>query len=143
MEEPITQTMSLDNICPKCKTDKLYAYWHTPAGVFPELGRWYVECDSVNCNYELEGSFSSPDEVTKNVKNRIMEETKEMTHEEKINYMKIATGIVGYGFDNKGLDMLVSLYELVIKIQDKTDLEMIIKVQADVDKRNTIDNKQE
>jgi hypothetical protein len=32
-----------------------------------------------------------------------------MTHEEKINYMKIAAGIVGYGFDTKGLDMLVSL----------------------------------
>ena len=40
-----------------------------------------------------------------------------MTHEKKIDYMRIATGIVGYGFDPKGLDMLVSIYELVIDMK--------------------------
>jgi cystathionine beta-lyase family protein involved in aluminum resistance len=38
-----------------------------------------------------------------------------MTHEEKVNYMKIAAGMVGYGFDKKGLDMLVSIYDLVLE----------------------------
>lgn len=44
-----------------------------------------------------------------------------MEHEQKVNYMRIAAGIVGYGFDNKGLDMLVSLYELVIDLHSNKD----------------------
>lgn len=58
-----------------------------------------------------------------------------MTHEEKINYMKIAAGIVGYGFDKKGLDMLVSLYDLVTKHEGDTDVKQIVKVQTEVEKR--------
>jgi len=58
-----------------------------------------------------------------------------MTHEEKINYMKIATGIVGYGFNSKDLDMFISIYELVIKEKGKTDLKMICEIQSEVEKR--------
>lgn len=58
-----------------------------------------------------------------------------MTHQEKINYMKIASGIVGYGFDEKGLDMLVSIYDLVIEKKGDTDLEQIISVQFVVEER--------
>lgn len=58
-----------------------------------------------------------------------------MTHEEKINYMRIAAGICGYGFDPKDLDMLVSLYELVIEKQGEADLKTICRVEADVKKR--------
>jgi hypothetical protein len=58
-----------------------------------------------------------------------------MTHEEKINYMKIAAGIVGYGFDKKGLDMLVSLYDLVTKHEGDTDVKQIVKVQTEVEER--------
>ena len=66
-----------------------------------------------------------------------------MTHEEKINYMKIATGIVGYGFEHKHLDMLVSIYELVIKNKGKTDLEMVCEIEAEVKKRADIKSKSE
>lgn len=66
-----------------------------------------------------------------------------MTHEEKINYMKIAAGIVGYGFDTKALDMLVSLYELVIEKQGETDLKTLCKVEADVKKRADIKSRSE
>lgn len=66
-----------------------------------------------------------------------------MTHEEKINYMKIAAGIVGYGFDTKGLDMLVSIYELVIEKKGETDLHTICKVGAEVEKRDNIKNRSE
>ena len=66
-----------------------------------------------------------------------------MTHEEKINYMKIAAGIVGYGFDTKGLDMLVSLYELIIEKQGETDLKTVCKVEADVKKRADIKSRSE
>ena len=58
-----------------------------------------------------------------------------MTHEQKINYMKIAAGIVGYGFDNKGLDMLVSIYYLVLENKGKTDLHCIVKIECLVEER--------
>jgi hypothetical protein len=58
-----------------------------------------------------------------------------MKHEEKINYMKIAAGIVGFGFDTKGLDMLVSMYDLVIEKKGDTDLNSIVKVECAVEER--------
>jgi hypothetical protein len=58
-----------------------------------------------------------------------------MTHEEKINYMRIAAGIVGYGFDTKGLDMLISIYDLVIEKKGETDLRSIVKVECAVEER--------
>lgn len=61
-----------------------------------------------------------------------------MTHEQKINYMRIAAGIVGYGFDNKGLDMLVSLYELVIEKQGETDMNSVCKIESEVKNRDDI-----
>ncbi len=66
-----------------------------------------------------------------------------MTHEEKINYMRIATGIVGYGFDNKGLDMLVSIYELVIEKKGESDLKTICKTEAEVKKRADVKSRSE
>lgn len=66
-----------------------------------------------------------------------------MTHEEKIGYMKIAAGIVGYHFDTKGLDMLISIYELVIEKQGETDLRTVCKVEADVKKRADIQSRSE
>jgi len=66
-----------------------------------------------------------------------------MEHEQKVNYMRIAAGIVGYGFDNKGLDMLVSLYELVIEKEGDTDLKSVCKVEADVKSRADIKTKQD
>ena len=58
-----------------------------------------------------------------------------MTHEEKINYMKIAAGIVGYGIETRGLDMLVSMYDLVIEKKGDTDLHSIVTVEFEVNER--------
>jgi len=66
-----------------------------------------------------------------------------MTHEEKINYMRIAAGMVGYGFDNKQLDMLVSLYELVIKKEGETDLRTVTQIESEVKKRADIKSRSE
>ena len=55
-----------------------------------------------------------------------------MTHEEKVNYMKIAAGIVGYGFDKKGLDMLVSIYDLVLEKKGETDLKSMVAIKCEV-----------
>lgn len=60
-----------------------------------------------------------------------------MTPEEKLNYMRIAAGIVGYSFDRKGLDMLVSVYDLVIEKQGDADLRSIVKVECEVVERET------
>jgi hypothetical protein len=66
-----------------------------------------------------------------------------MTHEQKINYMRIACGIVGYGFEMKGLDMLVSIYELVITEQGKADLDTICKIEAAAKERADIKSRSE
>ena len=59
-----------------------------------------------------------------------------MTQEQKINNMKIAAGICGFGFDNKGLDLLVSLYELISEKEGQTSLCDVTKVQMDVKNRD-------
>lgn len=58
-----------------------------------------------------------------------------MTHEEKIGYMQIADSIVGYTFEPKGLDMLVSTYDLIFLKKGDTYLHSIIKVQCAVEVR--------
>lgn len=68
---------------------------------------------------------------------------KNMTHEQKINYMRIAAGVVGYVFENKGLDLLVSLYELVIEKEGESDLKTILEIESDVKKRDDIKKRSE
>jgi len=52
-----------------------------------------------------------------------------MTHEEKINYMRIAANICKFGFTYEHLDLLVWLYEAVtsnggeLTLKDITDIE--------------------
>jgi hypothetical protein len=66
-----------------------------------------------------------------------------MTHEEKINYMRIATGIAGFCIKNEHLDLLVSLYELTMQKKGKTHLDEIVEVELEVKKRADIKSKQE
>ena len=67
-----------------------------------------------------------------------------MTHDEKINYMRIAAGIACFGFSNEQLDKLVSLYEMVIKkkgggtISDVVDIEHEVKNRSDVKSRKDL-----
>nr|MBA3901482.1 hypothetical protein [Bacteroidota bacterium] len=63
--------------------------------------------------------------------------------EEKINYLRIATGVCGYGFKNEQLDLIVSLYELVLEKKGETDITSICKVEEAVKKTADIKNKQE
>ena len=66
-----------------------------------------------------------------------------MTHEEKINYMKIASGMVGYAFNPKDLDTLVSIYELLVKKKGKADLRAVLQVESDVKERADIKSRSE
>jgi hypothetical protein len=59
-----------------------------------------------------------------------------MIQEEKINYMRIATNIVGYSFDKKTLDMFLSLYDLINDTNGQADLKSVAKVQSEVCERD-------
>jgi hypothetical protein len=66
-----------------------------------------------------------------------------MTNEEKINYMRISAGICGFSFKNEHLDLLVSLYELVLKQKGRTKLDDVVSIELDVKKRADIKSKQD
>ena len=65
-------------------------------------------------------------------------ENEEMTHEQKLEYMNLAGGIVGFRFADKELDMLVTTYDLIIEKQGRTDIADLCKVRADVNDRHKI-----
>lgn len=59
-----------------------------------------------------------------------------MNHEEKIKYMRLAANICRFGMADKDVDLLVSLYELIIEKQGDADLKMIAKAEAGAIKRD-------
>lgn len=61
-----------------------------------------------------------------------------MTHEEKINYLKISAGICNFGFTPLQLDLLVSLFELIKEKEGETDVKSICKIQAEVEERHKL-----
>ena len=64
-----------------------------------------------------------------------------MEHKEKINYMRIASGMAGFSIQNNHLDLLVSLYEYVIEKQGKGNLREIITIEAEAMKREEIEER--
>ncbi len=66
-----------------------------------------------------------------------------MTHEEKINYMRIATGMAGFTIKNYHLDLLVSVYELVIEKEGKSSVDDVCKIEGGVRLREELRKKQE
>lgn len=58
-----------------------------------------------------------------------------MTHKEKIGYMRIAAGIAGFSIKNEHLDLLVSLYEIVLEKKEKTTVEDAIIIEHEVEVR--------
>lgn len=65
-----------------------------------------------------------------------------MTHEEKINYMRMAAGMAGFGIKEEHLDLLVSLYEMVLEkqgdstVRDALEIEKEAKNRADAKARS-------
>lgn len=66
-----------------------------------------------------------------------------MTHEEKINYMRIAAGVAGFGIKNEHLDLLVSIYELILEKRGKGNINDIVDVEGEVKKRAEVKHRQE
>jgi hypothetical protein len=53
-----------------------------------------------------------------------------MTHEEKIEYMRIAIGICGFGMKLEHVDMMVTLYEYILKRKGKTTLDETLNLEV-------------
>ena len=58
-----------------------------------------------------------------------------MTHGEKIQYMRFAASLVGFGFEDHDLDLLVSLYDKINEKKGDTNLEDIATVKSEVEER--------
>lgn len=61
-----------------------------------------------------------------------------MTHEEKVNYMRIAASLCNYGFNNEQLDLLTSLYDEVTSNKGETDLKKVLQIEREVKERHQI-----
>ena len=49
--------------------------------------------------------------------------------------MRIAAGIAGFGIKNEHLDLLVSVYELILEKKGKSDIEDVVKIESEVKHR--------
>lgn len=58
-----------------------------------------------------------------------------MTHEQKITYMRIAAGICGFSFKPEHLDLLVSMYEVVLEKEGEGTISDLCKIEAEVKER--------
>lgn len=65
-----------------------------------------------------------------------------MTKEEKIAYMRIAASICNYGFSNEQLDLLVSLYELILEEKNLVNIETIFRIEQEVKNRSDIKHRE-
>lgn len=61
-----------------------------------------------------------------------------MEHSEKINYLDIAYRIVGYHFEKRHLDMLVCLYDAVLKKKGNLTINDITQIQTSVEERHKL-----
>lgn len=66
-----------------------------------------------------------------------------MTHKQKIDYMRIAAGICCLGFSNEQLDLLVSLYDEVLKRKGQTCLSHVVDIRVAVEKRADAEKKRQ
>lgn len=66
-----------------------------------------------------------------------------MSHEEKINNMRIAANLCRFGFDYHHLDLLVTLYETILDKEGDLTLRDISGIEHDCKQRSDAKNKQE
>lgn len=66
-----------------------------------------------------------------------------MSHEEKIECMRLACGICNFGIDHKNMDLLVSLYELILEKKDNANIKDALQVQREVKERDDVKKRSE
>ena len=60
-----------------------------------------------------------------------------MTDKEKLNYMRIASAIIGYDLKEKDLDTVLSIHDLILRKEGKAGLKDIVKIEHEM-KRSTV-----
>lgn len=100
---------------------------------FLPLVKWYYHCMP-----DRKGSIKIAEAESFN---RGSKQTS-MTHDEKINYMRMSAGVCGFHIDHKHLDLLVSTYELILEKKGDTSLSDSAKVEVEVKKRDDARNRQ-
>ena len=58
-----------------------------------------------------------------------------MTDKEKLNYMRIASAIIGYDLKEKDLDTVLSIHDLILKKEGEAGLKDIVKIECDIEKK--------
>jgi hypothetical protein len=58
-----------------------------------------------------------------------------MTDKEKLNYMRIASAIIGYDLKEKDLDTVLSIHDLILRKEGEADLEDVVKIEHDIEKK--------
>ena len=58
-----------------------------------------------------------------------------MTDKEKLNYMRIASAIIGYDLKEKDLDTVLSIHDLILKKEGEADLEDVVKIEHEIEKK--------
>ena len=61
-----------------------------------------------------------------------------MTHSEKLEYMRLALAICGYGFPEKDLDLFVSLYDKIIESSGEVGLKEVVMLEYEVKSRHEV-----
>ncbi len=61
-----------------------------------------------------------------------------MTHSEKLEYMRLALAICGYGFPAKDLDLFVSLYDKIIESSGEVGLREVVMIESEVKARHEV-----
>lgn len=61
-----------------------------------------------------------------------------MTHRDKINYMDTALQIAGYKLNTEDIDMITSLYDLILEKKGGTDIDSITKIKFDIGQKYLI-----
>jgi len=58
-----------------------------------------------------------------------------MIDKEKLNYMRIASAIIGYDLKEKDLDTVLSIHDLILRKEGEADLKDVIKIEHDIEKK--------
>jgi hypothetical protein len=49
--------------------------------------------------------------------------------------MKVACGLVGFNFEKKGLELLVTVYDMVLKKKGETSINDLVDIHIEVDRK--------
>jgi len=66
-----------------------------------------------------------------------------MTHEEKINYMRIACNMTGFPYNNQATDLLVSLYDGILEKKGKFSIDDQVRIEFATKERDMIRMREE